>query len=270
MTLLGLKTHHWCEGGRSPGRALLLLTLLVIVFPSCRSTNNLLKAKAVPLSPFIQQPQGMKAHRDRVPFHRLWVTGDPQIRARAARKEEIYIAPVTLKYLRPIKVALAREEVERGSIDRREAEMAERLRREFAQAFAEVPPSRYYVTPQSNARSVTLELALVELNPTSAKGNAVKTAAKLVVGPLAGLGGFFTKGNIAIEGKIRDSSTGELVCEFADNEADRMTWYTARDFRPYGHAEHAIHAWAVQFEQFTRSIHGEEVKDTWFFTLDPR
>lgn len=147
--------------------------------------------------------------------------------------------------------------------------MAQQLRRDFAGAFGEVPPGRYYVSSRPNPRSVTLELALVELNPTSAKGNAVKTAAKFFIGPLAGLGGFFTKGNVAIEGKVRDSSTGALVCEFTDNEADRMTWYTLRDFRPYGHAEHAMKEWAAQFEEFTRATRGEKVKDTTFFTLNP-
>ncbi|HSI64614.1 MAG TPA: DUF3313 family protein [Candidatus Saccharimonadia bacterium] len=251
-------------------RVSLLLPILVLCLASCRSTNQLLKAKPVGLSPFIERPQWMRDNREHVPFHLLWMTSDPPARARAGQKSEIYIAPVTLRYLRPLKKTLVRKEVAAGSIDRRETEMARLLRGEFAHAFAEVPPSRYYVTSQPNGRSVTLELALVELNPTSPKGNAVKTAAKFFVGPLAGLGGMFTKGNVAIEGKVRNSITGELICEFADNEADRMTLYTLRDFRPYGHAEYAMRSWAEQFERLTRAPSGENIGDTAFFTLDPR
>jgi len=251
-------------------RVVLVVPLLVLCLASCRSTNQLLKARPVALSPFVEHPQLLQDHREHVPFHRLWVTADSGARARAAQKTEIYIAPVTLRYLRPLKKPLVRKEVAAGSIDRREAEMARQLRSTFAQAFGEVPPSRYYVSPEPNARSVTLELALVELNPTSPKGNAVKTAAKFVVGPLASLGGMFTKGNVAIEGKIRNSSTRELIVEFADNEADRMTLYTLRDFRPYGHAEYAMRSWAEQFERFTRASYGDNIGDTAFFTLDPR
>lgn len=249
---------------------LLLVLLLACLCSSCRSTNQLLKAKPVPFSAFIEHPELMRDYRDRVPFHRIWSTADPAVRERAAKKTELYIAPVTLRYLRPLKKPMVRKEVELGSIDRREQEMAVKLRQAFAEAFDDANRARYYVCDSPNARSMTLELALVELNPTSPKGNAVKTAAKFVVGPLAGLGGILTKGNVAIEGKVRNSKTGELVCQFADNEADRMTFYTLRDFRPYGHAEHAMKEWGQQFALFTRTPDGAPIQDTFCFTLDPR
>ena len=124
-------------------RVSLLLPILVLWLASCRSTNQLLKAKPVALSPFIEHPHWMRDHREHVPFHLLWMTGDPAAAARAGQKSEIYIAPVSLRYLRPLKKPLVRKEVEAGSIDRREHEMARRLRSQFALAFAEVPPSRY-------------------------------------------------------------------------------------------------------------------------------
>jgi Protein of unknown function (DUF3313) len=116
---------------------------------------------------------------------------------------------------------------------------------------------------------VTLQLVLIELNPTSPKGNAVKTALKFVVGPFAGLAGYFTKGNMAIEGKVIDSASRKPFFQFADNEADRMTFYSVRDFRPYGHAVYAMREWAQQFELLTRTPPGTKLKDTRCFTLMP-
>jgi hypothetical protein len=254
----------------SLGRSVLLLCLWLVFLPSCRSTNQLLKAGPAELSAFIEHPKEMVDPRKKLPFHRLWKSPDSEVWAKVDAKKNIYIAPVTVAHLRPIKKGLARGEVHMGSIDRREDEMAKLMQTSFAAAFKKAPKPRFQLVEKPDADSVTLELALVELNPTSAKGNAVLTGLNFVVGPLAQLaGGYFTKGNIAFEGKLRNSQTGELFMEVTDNEEDRMTLYSLRDFRSYGHASHAIEAWAKQFEEFTRRVSGKKIRESAFFTLNP-
>lgn len=236
---------------------------------SCQQTTKLLKAKPAPLSPFLEQRHTMSPGRERLPVHYVWRNYYEDQQRRVSEKSQIYIAPVTLRYMRPIGKKLAKWEVEHGYINRNEAAVAKEIRAAFAEAFKRSPLPRFKLVPASTKKSVTLELALTELNPTSAKGNAVKTAAKFVIGPLAGLGGLFTKGNIAIEGKVRNSSTRELIFQFADNEKDKMTWYSLRDFKPYGHARIAIWEWAQQFEEFTRTLPDHQVEESGFFTLSP-
>lgn len=246
-----------------------VLIFCAVLCCSCETTNKVLKAKPVPLSPFVEHPKQMKPARDRVPFHYAYFAKDPLVRQRALGKSEIYVAPVYLNYMRPLKKMLVRYEVEHGSIERNEKKMATLLRNTFANEFKQAEAPRYKLAQKPNSNSVTLELAIVELNPTSPKGNAVKTAAKFMVGPLAGLGGVFTKGNMAIEGKLKNSQTGELVFQFADNEADKMTFYSLRDYQAYGHAYISIEHWARQFEQFTRTRPNEKIKESTFFTLSP-
>ncbi len=236
---------------------------------SCQQTSKLLKAKPAPLSPFLEQRHTMSPGRERVPFHFVWRNYYEDQQRRVSEKSQIYIAPVSLRYLRPIGKKLAKWEVEQGSISRNEAAVGKEIRAAFAEAFKRSPLPRFKLVTAPTKASVTLELALTELNPTSAKGNVVKTAAKFFVGPLAGLGGFFTKGNIAIEGKVLNSSTHELIFQFADNEKDKMTWYSLRDFKPYGHARIAIWEWAQQFEEFTRTLPDHQVGESSFFTLSP-
>lgn len=248
----------------------LAAVLIAASLCSCQPANKLLKAKPAPLSTFLEQRHTMSTQRQRLPVHYVWRNHYRDQQERVAKKTEIYVAPVTLRYLRPVKKKLARWEIEHGSIKRDEQGVARELQAAFANAFLKSPQPRYQVAKSPNAKSITLELALVELNPTSAKGNAVKTVAKFVVGPLAGLGGIFTKGNIAIEGKVRNSATQELIFQFADNEKDKMTWYSLRDFRPYGHARIAIAEWAAQFEEFCRTLPDHQVEESMFFTLDPR
>ncbi len=241
--------------------------LALLVLPSCSSTNRLLKAKPAKLSPFFEQPELANDARKQLPFHKIWMTRDHELEAISVKKTQLYVAPVSLHYLRPVQKALVRNEIAIGSIDRREAEMAHKLRNEFAKAYLRSPSPRYRIVQSPGPDTLTLEMAIVELNPTSPKGNAVKTALKFVVGPVASLGGYFTKGNMAIEGKVRDSKSGKVFFQFADNEADKMTFYSVRDFKPYGHAVPAMRKWAEQFELMTRTAPGQSIKDTNCMTL---
>ncbi|CAN5853755.1 hypothetical protein BH11VER1_BH11VER1_19050 [soil metagenome] len=248
-----------------------MMVLLIIPFlASCESTNQWLKAKPVGFSPFIEHQAAMKPARDRIPMHFIWRSPDEALRRRIMQKSEIYVAPVQLQFLRPLKKPLVQWEVEYGSIDRNEQKMATELRNAFTHTFLQAPAPHYRLTVIPNDRSVTLELAIIELNPTSPKGNAIKTAAKFFIGPFSMLGSYFTKGNIAIEGKVRNSATGELVFQFSDNESDRMTFFSLRDFKPYGHALQAAAEWASQFEIFTRTSPQHKIEETFCFTLDPR
>ncbi|MBX7210782.1 MAG: DUF3313 domain-containing protein [Verrucomicrobiaceae bacterium] len=247
----------------------LLPFILAGALCSCQTSNRLLHAGKVPLSPFIEHAHVMTPARDRVPFNLTWRNFNRDAQWRLMKKTDIYIAPVTLRYLRPVKQKLVKKEIQKGLVKRNETGVARQLRAKFANAFIHSPSPRYRLAMKPGPNSVTLELAIVELNPTSAKGNAVKTAAKFIVGPLAGLGGIFTKGNIAIEGKVRNSATGELIFQFADNEADKMTFYSARDFKAYGHATVAMDEWAAQFEEFTRTMPDHRVHESKFFTLSP-
>ena len=242
---------------------------IVFSLCSCQTSNRLLHAKKVPLSPFIEQAHVMMPARHRVPFHLIWRNFDRDVQWRVVKKTEIYVAPVTLRHLRPVKKVLVKKEIQQGTVKRDELRMAQVLRAKFANAFIHAPTPRYKLVMKPTPNSITLEMAIIELNPTSPTGNVVKTAAKFIVGPLAGLGGIFTKGNIAIEGKVRNSATKELIFQFADNEADKMTFYSARDFKPYGHATIAMDEWAKQFEEFARTMPNHRVKESRFFTLKP-
>jgi hypothetical protein len=48
-----------------------------------------------------------------------------------------------------------------------------------------------------------------------------------------------------------------------------VTFYTARDFQPYGHALVAMDEWAAQFEEFTRTFSDHMVEESSFITLKP-
>ncbi|MBL9177439.1 MAG: DUF3313 family protein [Verrucomicrobiaceae bacterium] len=242
--------------------------LLLTCFPACRSTNRLFKAGLVEPSPFFESPWLAQDGGEQLPFQKVWTTPDRQVLAEGMRKRKLYIAPVTLAYLRPVKKALAGRELAWG-VRRQEGDVARRLREEFAAAFRRSPRPLYRLAEKPGADTLTLQLALIELQPTSPKGNAAMTVLKFVVTPFAALGRFFTKGNIAIEGKVTVSKGGRAYFQFADNEQDKLTFINMRDFQPYGHAVNTMREWAVQFEAMTRTPRGWRVPDSSVLMLRP-
>lgn len=250
-----------------------LALFLSLILPACGSANRLLKARPVALTPFFEQPQLAQDAREQLGFQKVWTTPDRQALAASLGKKKLFIAPVTLAYLRPVKKVLASQEIAWG-LRRQEHEIAQRLRQEFAAAFQCSPRPLYQVAARPGPDTLILQLALTELSPTSPKGNAVTTVMKLAVTPVAALGGFFTKGNMAIEGKMLVPIAGKgrayrTFFQFADNESDKLTFLSARDYQPYGHAVHTIHEWAVHFEEMTRARKGEKVRDSSAVTLRP-
>lgn len=240
-----------------------------MVLPACSSANRLLKAKPVGLSPFFEQPWLAQDAGEQLGFQKVWTTPDQQVLAQDMAKRKLFIAPVTLNHLRPVNRAFASGEVAWGGVQRQQIEVAMRLREEFATAFRRSPSPLYQLVNRPGKDTLTLRLAVIELNPTSPKGNVAVTVLKFVVTPVIGLAAYFTKGNMAIEGKVVDSASGRAFFQFADNESDKLTFINMRDYQPYGHAVNTMRDWAVQFEQMTRTPRGSKVKDSSAITLRP-
>ena len=69
-----------------------------------------------------------------MPVHAIWRTKDDGVLGRVFTKKEIYIAPVRLEYLRPLKKPLVRYEVSQGTVERNEPGIAWMMRNEFGRA----------------------------------------------------------------------------------------------------------------------------------------
>lgn len=237
-------------------------TLLAALTTGCATSSSGLKAKTVPASAFLENAGQMRPHRERAPFNAFWVS--PKFETVRGNYRGIYIAPVTTQYLRAVNRPLVTVMEGPKAKDRPVAKTAEIVRNAFLAAFRDAPGGRYAVAPGKGAGVLALELALVELNPTNVVGNAVKYGAPggAALAPA-------TKGNCAIEGKLRDSATGELLVEFGDNEHDKFAIISLRDFSSYGHARTSIRDWAKQFAELMRTPASHKVEDSSTITLNP-
>ncbi len=253
------------------------LLAISTMLPACSTANRLLKPRPAKLTPFFEQPDLAHDGREQFGFQKVWTTPDRRLLEDSLTKQKLYIAPVTVGHLGPVKKPLAWWGIAWG-LKRHERGIATRLHKEFTRAFERSPAPYYHLTDGPDRDTVILQLALTELSPTSAGGNIFTTAVKFIVtplvAPLANLGGFFTKGNIAIEGKMLTPRPGKdppyrPFFQFADKESDKFTLFSLRDYQPYGHAVHTIRDWAVHFEELTRAQKGGRVRDSSAVTLKP-
>lgn len=242
--------------------SLTLAATLALATTGCSTSSSGLKAKTVPTSAFLDHGSTMRPHRERAPFNAVWVS--PKFEAVRGNYRGIQIAPVNTQYLRTVDRPLVTMMEGPKAKDRPVAGSAEVLHKAFVAAFRDAPGGRYQLTSGGGPAVLTLELALVELNPTNVVGNAVKYGAPggSVVAPA-------TKGNCAIEGKLKDSRTGELLFAFADNEQDKFGIVSLRDFSSYGHARAAMKDWAKQFAELMRTAASHKVEDSSSVTLNP-
>ncbi len=241
--------------------ALVLLCSMAALSGGCASSSNGLKAKTVPTSAFIQNPGKLKAHRGRAPFNLWWE--NPAFEAKRGNYNALYIPPVTTAYLRPVDRPLVTALEGPKATDRPVASTAALLRNDFIAAL-KAPGSRLAAATGKGPRTMTLELALIEMNPTNVVGNVARYGA-----PGGSALAPATKGNIAIEGKVRDSVTGELFYEFADNEQDKFSVVSLRDLSSYGHARTSIKEWAKQFAEILRTPRSHKVEDSSPVTMNP-
>ncbi len=235
------------------GFALTALALTAVAFPV---KADLFRAAPAPVSEFIEQPDQMTTeyHR-RVPFHTYWRNPSSAAWNRVEGFDKMTVAPVKISYLRDRSDTFARN----GRTEEEAIRLAAYTQTQFENRLAR--SGAYTVVRGNGPDTLVLELALIEMNPTNIAGNVVRTGASVVVPGSGVAGGVFTKGRIAIEGKLRNGETGELLVQFTDSARDKLTPFSFRDFTAYGHARAAINDWAKQFDALSRTprtqrIHG--------------
>ena len=118
---------------------------------------------------------------------------------------------------------------------------------------------------------VVLELAIVELVPSHAVISAVGLIAPFAQAPaLAVASKIAGKGtSVAIEGRLRDSVTGEVLMMFADREEPPFRIISLKAITWYGDAEDSIETWSKQLVELANTPKTKKVEDASNFTLLP-
>jgi len=224
----------------------LVLTLLLATVTACKSDPTWDAG-------FIEDPRILD-EGDALPFHRWWVSESYDV----SRYEAVLIKPLVTRTIRDVKGwDAATLEFERTTAVKRVARAA---RRSLNAAFAGDGDQLLRPSPRLGARTLVVEMALIELRPTKSWFNVIG----YLVTRLS-----FDKGRVAMETKITDGETGELLMAFADREAGKATFFSVDDLTWYGHAEAILEDWSAQILEVVKRGHGAEVSDSATYTFWP-
>ncbi len=246
------------------------IILIVIVGSGCTTVDSMQSSmdsqmKAPPSEGAGFVPMKQMAKRPDLPFNKVWVKQGVNWH----RYRVIYIAPVNTSYL--IQATWWQQSIRADQMQQDVQNMAAFMRRQFITAFQNDPQHRFRVVHTPERGSLTLELALTELVPSKVLLNAIKIAGPYGSGIAAAVleRGTEAQSAVAFEGRIKDSTTGEILAMVADKEYAVARPIDLKGFTWYGNAQDVVTTWSRQFVQVANRRPGEVVKPASSFSLKP-
>jgi hypothetical protein len=254
-------------GTSKPGVALLISSLLLCALCGCR-------AKPAPDSGFLQQPKLMKPEAG-IPYNRIWI--NPRYLDRTYN--EIYVAPVNTDYVMAEniweKASLASSN--KDELKKNIAMLAEYHRNAYIKACQKDPKKHFKVVDKPGPNTLILEMAIVQLVPSKAELQALGLVPVGFVGlgvTVAEIGASSAtnsedqgKGVIAMEARLRDGATGEVVSMFADREHPPSAILDVKALFWWEPAKPICDGWARQFVELANSPKGKKVQEIPNFQL---
>jgi Protein of unknown function (DUF3313) len=248
--------------------AIAFSVLLAGLVAGCKTTDKILKADAAPDSGFLSEPERMAEDRARAPFNRAWA--DPSFSAASYRT--LFVAPVNTEHVLK-ENAWARANVRQFRIEKDIASIATDFRKIVIEEFRDSDDNRFEVVETPRDDSMILELAITELVPGKAFIGAVGLAAwgaPLPIGiPAGAVASFADDGWMAIEGRVRDAKSDQVMAMFADREKGKTRILDVEAATWYGHARESMHDWAEQLVRLANTPKDVQVDDSAAFELMP-
>jgi hypothetical protein len=242
--------------------AALILGAAVVGFLGC-------KASEAPTSGFTEKPELMTKSAT-TPFQKTYWNKDFDQHAYT----ELLVAPVNTDYV------LAENFWEKASAANLDPEkvkknvkmIADYTQQAFIDAANNDPKHRFKVVQTAGPKTLILELAIVQIVPSKAVLNAIGYVTWVpTVVQVAGSTGTKSedtgKGVIAIEGRVRDGASGEIIGMFADRERPKTSIVDLQSLNWWAPAKAIVDEWAQQLIAVANRPPGGVVKDSPSFEL---
>jgi hypothetical protein len=207
-------------------------------------------------SGFLEMPDQL-AEDKTVPFNKFWYDRKFDF----SKVNKMYVAPIDTKhFMNASWLQSLNERAALGQIQKDVEELAEFTRSEFIEAFKNDPQKRFALVNQPGPETLTLEFAIIEVNPSKP---ALEAAGYFIRGV-----GLLNQTSIAMEAKFTDFETGKIVMMAQDKESPRialiadlgkLTWYRT--------SEREIQQWGNQLVGLCSYGREEALTDPFPFTL---
>ena len=250
----------------------LVIAIALIGCASLRGAEEkALAADPAPDAGFVAEPENLERQSDGMPFDRMWLSPERDW----AHYPKLYVAVVDVHHVLEMswwdKVNIRKSKVEYDLMV-----VADELREDLIEAFRDDPQHHFEIVDdpaQVDADTAQLEVALVELVPNKAILGALGLAAwgaPLEIGiPVATATAFIAHGAVAMEARVRDGRSGEVIATFADRETGKMRVIDLRSLTWYGNASEDFQGWANGFVGLANTDRPEQVRHSTYFTISP-
>jgi hypothetical protein len=244
--------------------SLLLLAFSAMSLCSCKTAQSVLASVSVKPSSFLRHGSQLKEDRSRSAFLGNWWATDKKLQAAAETIKKLYISPVRIDAVRPMKNYLARVEFSDERRQKKLVELASYAKRRFTKAFKDSKNPRYEIVDAPAKDAMTLDLHLLEWEPAAFSGFIVRETIDLITFPAVGdLLWKPERAATTIEGRLIEPRSRKPVFEFADKEeAKTIIVLPVQEAFPTGQARFAIREWARQFEIMTQNDPAKRPKDS--------
>jgi hypothetical protein len=227
--------------------------VLICAQVSCR-------AKPAPDAGFLQDTQLMKPDKD-FPFNRTYLSQEHHDK----HYSEIYVAPVDTDHIFNLDIweFSSTANLFPNDVKKNHQMLANYLRNEFIKQIQNDPDKRFTVVDKPGPNTLILEMALVQYVPAKPILNAaeyvtVYAFAATIVLPAVSGSEDQGQGLLALEARLRDGDTGEIVGMFADRERPPLCAVNVRAFLWWEDLKPIIETWAKQFVAMENGVRGEE------------
>lgn len=219
---------------------------------------------------FLEDPARLvDFERDEHPFQRVWVRPGLEL----ARFDCIQIVPVDVQHVLPNNLWDKLSTASLFGLADDVPRLATRLHGSMLAAFNEDPNQRFRVVEVPTDRTLVLELALIEVVPNKsllALGALAAMAAPPMIGtPIGTLAATAEHGVVAMEGRVRDGASGEVLAMFSDRESGKTRIIDLQSVLWYGHAYEIFDDWAEQLVAVANRPDQPGLTDPRPFTIRP-
>lgn len=233
---------------------ILLFFALVLVGCSVNPSKN---------SEFLKDSPEMEKH-SRYPYQRVWLRYDAEKNKNTVKA--LIIAPVNITYIKKMDWFKLQGKEKQQTILEEARELGNYFQSHLKEKIA--TETHLNITDKPGSDISRVEIAIVELIPSDVWWNAAATGAGFVV-PGAGMLKTFGAGSIAIEVKISNSNTGELIGLIADREIDKMAPIDVAALSWFQGSKNNIDDWVDIMVNSVNTGWNEQVTDTVPFRLLP-
>jgi len=244
---------------------ILVVVMFVVYFSGCSYFDTTLKASPAKDSGFLEHPEEMTAQNKRFPFNRVWCINDG---CDWSKYSSIIISEVDTNHILKMSWWDNFNVESKNKLQNDRHEIANYIQKSFHAAIKNDNNKYHEVVYTPKNKTMVLEIALVELIPTKAFMRAAVDFLGLII-PGVQLLGLTGSGSVAIEGRIRDESTGKIIFKFADREQDKSSIVSLNDLTWHGHAKEIVDDWALEFVELYDTHPSHMVKAASQFKLRP-